>query len=229
MSSRPTGWRASAQTRELAKTPWLFGEIRQPDTPYLLIPSVSSESRAFIPMGFMPPEVIASNLALMVANADLYHFGVLQSTMHMAWVRQVCGRLKSDFRYSNEIVYNNFPWPEAPTDKQIEAVRAAAQCLLETRAAIQAPVEGQKPQTLADLYDADVMPVALVKAHKGIDKAVDACYGPATPGKAKPTFDTDLSRVKYLFERYAAVIAAGQMNLNLSDTAKASRGARGKR
>ena len=90
-------------------------------------------------------------------------------------------------------------------------------------------MEGQKPQTLADLYDADVMPIALVKAHKGIDKAVDACYGPATPGKAKPTFDTDLSRIKYLFERYAAVIAAGQMNLNLSDTAKASRGARGKR
>ena len=111
----------------------------------------------------------------------------------------------------------------------MEAVRAAAQCLLDTRAAIQAPVEGQKPQTLADLYDADVMPVALVKAHKGVDKAVDACYGPAAPGKARPTFDIDLSRVKYLFERDAAIIAAGQMNLNLSDPAKTKRGTRAKR
>ena len=149
--------------------------------------------------------------------------------MHMAWARQVCGRLKSDFRYSNEIVYNNFPWPEAPTDKQMEAVRAAAQCLLDTRAAVQALVEGQKPQTLADLYDADVMPVALVKAHKDLDKVVDACYGPAVPGKTKPTFDTDLSRVKFLFERYAALIAAGQMTLNLPKPAKAKRGTRVKR
>ncbi|CAN5818407.1 class I SAM-dependent DNA methyltransferase [soil metagenome] len=187
------------QTRELAKTPWLFGEIRQPDGSYLLIPSVSSEGRPLIPMGFMPPEVIASNLALMVPNADTYHFGILQSTMHMAWVRQVCGRIKSDYRYSNEIVYNNFPWPAAPTDKQQAAVRAAAQALLDARAA-------QKGQTLAALYDAEVMPVPIRKAHAALDKAVDLCYRPQP-------FDTELSRVRFLFERYAELSAAGQLNL----------------
>lgn len=150
-------------------------------------------------MGFMPAEVITNNLALMVPNADLYHFGILQSTMHMAWVRQVCGRLESRYRYSNEIVYNNFPWPAAPTDKQQSAVRAAAQALLDARAAL-------KGQTLAALYDADVMPEPIRKAHTALDKAVDACY------RAQP-FDTELSRVRYLFERYAELAAAGQMNL----------------
>jgi hypothetical protein len=216
-------------TRKLAATPWLFGEIRQPDKPYIVVPRHSSENRRFIPMGMVQPTIIAGDACVFIASDNLYLFGVLQSTMHMAWVRQVCGRLESRYRYSNEIVYNNFPWPEAPTDQQMEAVRAAAQTLLDTRAAIQAPVEGRKPQTLADLYDADVMPVALVKAHKGIDKAVDACYGPVVPGRTKPKFDTDLSRVKYLFERYAAIIGAGQMNLSLSDPAKAKRGTRGKR
>ncbi len=212
-----------ADTRELAKTPSLFAFVSHPDSNYLLIPSVSSEARQFIPMGFMPPSVIASNLVLIVPNADLYHFGVLQSTMHMAWVRQVCGRLKSDFRYSNEIVYNNFPWPDAGavTDKLKEAVRQAAQALLDTRAALQTPPKGGRPQTLADLYDADVMPTALIKAHKELDKAVDACY--SASGKPSGGFDTDLSRVKYLFERYASLTAAGQLNL-LDPTPNSRRG-----
>lgn len=105
-------------TRALARTPMLFGEIRQPNGNYLLIPSVSSENRRYIPMGFMPKTVIASNLVLFVPLATLYHFGVLSSEMHMAWVRQVCGRLKSDYRYSNQLVYNNYPWPESPSERQ---------------------------------------------------------------------------------------------------------------
>ncbi len=215
-------------TRRLAATPWLFGEIRQPDRPYIVIPLHSSELRRFIPMGMAEPLTIAGNACSFVAPEDLYIFGVLQSTMHMAWVRVVCGRIKSDYRYSNEIVYNNFAWPESPGGKQKEAVRAAAQALLDTRAALQTPAPGQKPQTLADLYDADVMPTALVKAHQGLDKAVDACYGPAAPGKTKPTFDSDLSRVKYLFDRYAALIAAGQMTHNLPKLVKAQGGAKAK-
>lgn len=186
-------------TKDLAETPWLFGEIRQPDSNYLAVPKTSSEARAFIPMGFLTPDIITTTEILMVPNADLYHFGVLQSTMHMAWVRQVAGRLKSDLRYSNEIVYNNFPWPDAPTDKQRAAVRAAAQGLLDARAA-------QKGQTLAALYDADVMPEPIRKVHAALDKAVDACYRPQP-------FDTELSRVRFLFERYAELATAGQMNL----------------
>jgi len=205
-----------ATTNELAKTPALFGEVRQPTKSYLAIPKTSSETRAYIPMGFLAPSIITTTEIQMVANADLYHFGVLSSTMHMAWVRQVCGRLKSDFRYSNEIVYNNFPWPESATDRQTDTVRSAAQALLDARAS-------QKGQSLADLYDVDVMPATLLKAHRDIDKAVDACYGPAASGKAKPTFDTELSRVRYLFERYATLIAAGQMSLNLPRPAKIKR------
>lgn len=203
-------------TQKLATTPWLFGEIRQPDRPYIVVPLHSSEHRQFIPMGMVGPDVIAGNACSFVATEDLYIFGVLQSTMHMAWVRQVCGRLESRYRYSNEIVYNNYPWPDEPTEKQRDAVRAAAQALLDSRAA-------QKGQTLAALYDAEVMPVEIRKAHAALDKAVDACYGPVAPGKAKPAFDTDLSRVKYLFERYAALIAAGQMTLNLPKPTKPKR------
>lgn len=186
-------------TQKLAETPWLFGEIRQPAKPYLIIPLHSSEHRAFIPMATVEPEIIVGNACSFVASDDTYLFGVLQSTMHMAWVRQVCGRLESRYRYSNEIVYNNFPWPAAPTDKQQAAVRTAAQALLDARAA-------QTGQSLAALYDAEVMPVEIRKAHAALDKAVDLCYRPQP-------FDTELSRVRFLFERYAQLIAAGQMNL----------------
>lgn len=188
-----------AATRKLAKTPWLFGEIRQPNRPYLVIPRHSSETRQFIPMAMADANTIAGDACVFVASDDTYLFGVLQSTMHMAWVRVVCGRIKSDYRYSNEIVYNNFPWPAAPTDKQQAAVRAAAQALIDARAA-------QKGQTLAALYDAEVMPLTIRKAHAALDKAVDLCYRPQP-------FDTELSRVRFLFERYAQLIAAGQMHL----------------
>ena len=114
-------------TKDLADAPACFGEIRQPDCTYLLIPSVSSERRRYIPIGFMRPDVIASNLVLLVPGADLYHFGVLSSAMHMAWVRQVAGRMESDYRYSNKIVYNNYPWPAEPTPAQRGRVEEAAQ------------------------------------------------------------------------------------------------------
>ncbi len=182
-----------ATTRELAKTPMLFGEIRQPDGNYLLIPSVSSEIRRYIPIGFMPKAVIGSNLVLFVPNASLFQFGVLSSAMHMAWVRQVCGRLKSDYRYSNKLVYNNFPWPEALTQKQGTTVEAAAQGVLDARKKF-------PDASLADLYDPQAMPPALVKAHADLDRAVDLCYRPQA-------FQNDRQRVEFLFALYEKLIA----------------------
>lgn len=180
-------------TRELAKTPALFGEIRQPDSDYLLIPSVSSETRRYIPIGFMPKTVIGSNLVLFVPDATLYHFGVLSSQMHMAWVRQICGRLESRYRYSNKLVYNNFPWSEAPTAKQRAAVEAAAQAVLDAR-------KKSPDATLADLYDPLAMPPALVKAHTDLDRAVDLCYRPQP-------FQNDRQRVEHLFALYQELTA----------------------
>lgn len=111
-----------AATNDLAVTPTQFAFVSHSDSDYLLLPSVSSERRNFIPIGFMPPEVIASNLCLIVPDATLYHFGILTSTMQNAWMRTVCGRLKSDYRYSVGIVYNNFPWPSVtPADKATPA------------------------------------------------------------------------------------------------------------
>lgn len=176
-----------AATREWAQRPTLFTEDRQPVRRYLLIPSVSSERRNYIPIGFMSPDVIASNLVLTVPNATLYHFGILSSTMHNAWMRSVCGRLKSDYRYSAGIVYNNFPWSE-PSDKQHSAIETAAQAVLDARSKFPA-------STLADLYDPLTMPPELVKAHQALDRAVDAAYG-------KTTFKTEAERVAFLFERY---------------------------
>lgn len=174
-------------TRELAATPTLFGEIRQPDGDYLLVPSVSSESRYYVPMGFMSKKVIANNLVFTVPNATLYHFGILNSTMHMAWVRAVCGRLESRYRYSAGIVYNNFPWP-TPTEPQRKAIENAAQAVLDARAEF-------PDSTLADLYDPLTMPPELTKAHKALNKVVDAAYG-------KTKFVTEAERVAYLFRLY---------------------------
>jgi hypothetical protein len=187
-------------TRELAKMPTLFGEIRQPSNDYyLLIPSVSSETRNYIPMGFVPKQVIANNLVLFIPDANRYHFGVLSSAMHMAWVRQVCGRLKSEYRYSNRLVYNNFPWPQTPTLKQIAAVETAAQAVLSAR--------GEFPDSnLAELYDPLAMPPALVRAHAELDRAVDLCYRPQR-------FENDRQRVEHLFalyERLTAPLAMGR-------------------
>lgn len=175
-------------TIKLAEFPTLFGEIRQPDTEYLLIPGVSSENRKYIPIGFLPKDVIVSDLARSVPNATLFMFGVLTSIIHMTWVKYVCGRLKSDFRYSNSLVYNNFPWPENPTDKQKELVDKSAQAVLDIR--LQFP-----ESSLADLYDPNTMPPALVKAHQALDKAVDLCY------RSQP-FTSEAKRIEFLFELY---------------------------
>lgn len=129
------------QTRELAKVPALFGENRQPDSEYLLIPKVSSENRYYIPIGFCHPDIIASGTTLIVPKATLFHFGILQSAMHMAWTRATCGRLESRYQYSAGIVYNNFPWPDcSPSpargggEKMRAAIEAAAQAVLDARA-----------------------------------------------------------------------------------------------
>jgi hypothetical protein len=158
-----------------------------PAGPYLLIPKVSSERRRYIPIGFMQPEVLASDLCFLVPDATRYHFGVLSSAMHMAWVRQVCGRLESRYRYSAKLVYNNFPWPASPTAAR-RAVEAAAARVL----AVRAEYPGA---TLADLYDPLAMPAKLVKAHAALDRAVDHCY------RSQP-FASDCQRVEFLFARY---------------------------
>jgi hypothetical protein len=181
------------ETKRLAKTPALFGEIRQPSTPYLLVPKVSSESRPYLPVGFVKPNVIANGSALIVPNARLYHFGVLSSAMHMAWMRYTCGRLESRYQYSSQIVYNNYPWPESPSVKQRAAVEAAAQAVLDARKKF-------PDATLADLYDPLAMPPALVKAHTHLDRAVDLCYRPQP-------FDTDRHRVEHLFALYEKLTA----------------------
>jgi hypothetical protein len=175
-------------TQKLAKFPMLFGEIRQPKSNYLLVPGVSSENRDYIPIGFLTKDVIASDLARTIPNASLYLFGVLTSLMHITWVKYVCGRLKSDYRYSASIVYNNFPWPENPSDKQKEAVEKAAQEVLDAR-------EKFPDASLADLYDPNTMPPALVKAHQQLDKAVDLCYRPQP-------FINETKRIEFLFELY---------------------------
>ena len=188
-------------TRELAATPSRFAFVSHAEIPYLLVPSVSSERRDYIPIGFMPADAIASNLCLIVPKATLYHFGVLTSALHMAWVRSVCGRLESRYRYSAGIVYNNFPWPEAlsrpaatlsPRERGMaEAIETAAQAVLDART--------QFPgSTLADLYDPLSMPPALLKAHQKLDAAVDKAYG-------KTGFKSDAERVAFLFQRYQAL------------------------
>lgn len=190
----------SAPTRKLAETPTRFHVENIPTTNYLVVPEVSSERRNFIPIGFMHPDTLCSNLVKIVPTAELHHFGVLTSTMHMAWVRAVCGRLKSDFRYSKDIVYNNFPWPEPLDDKARSAIEAAAQAVLDARAAF-------PDSTLADLYDPLSMPPALVKAHQQLDRAVDAAYTAVekAAGRKAPKLGTDAERVAFLFERYQAL------------------------
>ena len=156
-------------TREKAATPHLFFFISQPTTDYILIPMTSSENRLYIPIGFMPPNFIASNAALIVPSATVYHFGVLTSSIHMAWVRAVAGRLKSDYRYSGSVVYNNFVWVE-PTLEQQRLIEQTAQRILDVRA--------RYPKaTLADLYDELTMPSDLRDAHKKNDLAVAKAYG----------------------------------------------------
>ena len=192
----------SPPTRKLAETPTRFHVENMPTKAYLLIPEVSSSRRIFLPMGFEDSATLSSNLVKIAAGADIFHFGLLQSTMHNAWIRLTCGRLKSDFRYSKDIVYNNFPWPDALVkaepaltvkEQSLRAnVAIAAQAVLDARATF-------RDATLADLYDPLTMPPTLLKAHQKLDAAVDKAY---VPMGGKPRYGSDADRVAFLFELY---------------------------
>ena len=161
---------SAESTRRMASTPTLFAQITQKiGRPFIIVPSVSSERRRYVPIGFMPAEVIASNLVFVISDANIFHFGILTSEVHMSWMRAVCGRLKSDYRYSKDIVYNNFPWP-APTEAQKAKVEKTAQAILDAR-------NLYSDCSLADLYDELAMPVELRRAHQDNDKAVMEAYG----------------------------------------------------
>lgn len=174
-------------TQKFSKTPFLFRDTNLPEN-YIVIPGVSSERRLFIPMGFLDNTTVPTNLVHIISDANLYHYGVLQSTMHMAWVKSVCGRLESRYRYSKDIVYNNYPWPDNPNEKQVKAIETAAQKVLDARQ--------QFPKSsLADLYDPLTMPPVLVKAHNELDKAVDLAY-------RSQAFTSEANRMEFLFELY---------------------------
>ena len=179
-------------TQKLAETPTLFGEIRQPDTEYIIIPRHSSQNRKYVPMGFVSPDIICGDANLLLPEATLYHFGIMISNVHNAWIRTVCGRIKSDFRYSVNIVYNNFPWP-TPTDAQKAKIEQTAQAILDARALY-------PDCSLADLYDEVAMPPELRKAHQQNDRAVMQAYG----------FDvattTETSCVAELMRMYQALV-----------------------
>lgn len=204
---------SKAATQKKAATPWLFDEIRQPsDGNYLIIPRVSSESRRFVPIGYLSHQIIISDSSFMLPNATLYHFGILCSTMHNAFMRTVAGRLKSDYRYSNTVVYNNFPFPEScrmPSesdrpDPLRTAVETAAQAVLDARGQYrrEAREAGLPEPTLAELYAPDAGYTALDKAHAALDKAVDKAYGYK---KGKNT-DDEAERVAFLFDLYRKAI-----------------------
>lgn len=178
-------------TRKLAEYPGLFGEIRQPETEYILIPSTSSENRLYVPASFFDKNQIANNSCLIVSNAKIYHYGIIQSQMHMTWMRYVAGRLESRYRYSNKLVYNNFPWPEDATDAQKNAVEEKAQAVLDARK--------EFPEaSLADLYNPLTMPPKLLRAHKELDLAVDKCY-------RSKQFKDERERIEFLFSLFEAL------------------------
>jgi len=175
-------------TQKAATYPTLFAELRQPESDFLLVPLTSSENRKYIPLGFFSKDFIVTNSCSVITNATLFHFGILSSVMHIAWVKYTCGRLESRFRYSNTIVYNNYPFPDNPNDKQRKAIETAAQKVLDAR--LDFP-----NSSLAELYDPLAMPPSLVKAHNELDKAVDLAY-------RNVAFTNEANRMVYLFELY---------------------------
>ena len=184
----------AASTQIHADRATQFRDIRLPKT-YILVPSVSSERRSYVPMGFFTEETISTNLNLIVPDGGLYEFGILESHIHMAWMRTVCGRMKSDYRYSAKLVYNNFPWPDV-NEKQRKKVEQAAQSVLDAR-------NKYPDSTMADLYHPDAMTAApdLVKAHNTLDKAVEQCY-------RQVKFKDDMERLSFLFTRYEELTTA---------------------
>jgi len=181
----------AATTQALGDTPRRFHVENIPTKPYCVVPKVSSEKREFIPLGFEEPSTLASDLLFVVPGADLYDFGILSSTMHNAWIRYTCGRLESRYRYSGTIVYNNFPWPEAPSSSERAVIEAAALAVLTARKAAVG--------SLADMYDPNAMDNGLRKAHKTLDKAVDKLYS----GGNRMLLTTDSQRVVFLFGLYS--------------------------
>ena len=175
-------------TQELAEYPALFGEIRQPHSNFLLIPLNSSERRKYVPISLFSKNCVANNSCAVVPNATLYHFGIITSNMHMVWMKYSCGRLESRYRYSNQIVYNNFPFPQEVSETKKEKIKQLAQAVLDTRKEF-------PDNSLADLYDPNTMPAKLVKAHNLLDKAVDSCY-------STKKFANERARIEFLFELY---------------------------
>lgn len=180
-------------TRDFAKIPSLFAQRTQPNSSYILIPSTTSENRKYIPIGFLPKYFILSNSSFAISDATLYHFGILESEMHMTWLNYVCGRLESRYRYSKDIVYNNFPWPENPSEEKVKNIEKYAQEVLDVR--LKYPTS-----SLADLYDPLTMPADLVKAHQNLDRAVDSAYG-------KKSFASSAERMEFLFGLYKKYIS----------------------
>ncbi|MCM1134899.1 MAG: methylase [Clostridium sp.] len=181
-------------TKRLADTPRSFGTTNMPSENYIVIPKVSSERRRYIPIGYLTPDILSSDLVFIIPNATLYHFGILTSNVHNSWMRAVGGRLKSDYRYSKDIVYNNFPWPDA-TNEQKEKIKITAQAILDARALY-------PDSSLADLYDEVLMPSELRRAHQQNDKAVMQAYGITNKDAA---YSSESACVAKLMKRYQAI------------------------
>ena len=183
----------AGSTKRMASTPTLFAQIAQPNVDYLAIPEVSSEKRTYIPMAFLHKDIICSNKIQFIPDASMFHFGVLTSAMHMAWMRRVAGRLESRYSYSNSLVYNNFPWPVQATEAQRARVEAQAQAVLDARARY-------PDSTLGEFYDPLLMPADLLRAHQQLDRAVERCY-------RREPFASDQARVEFLFAAYEQLAA----------------------
>ena len=181
-------------TRKFADRPTEFKQNAQPNKPYLIVPRVSSENRRYVPIGYIDPEVIATDATQIIPNATLYEFGVITSNVHMAWMRTVAGRLKSDYRYSSTIVYNTFPWPKI-TEEQKEYISKTAQGILDARAL-------ESESSLADLYNDVIMPVELRKAHQANDIAVMKAYGMIKKVNGKDKLMSETETISKLFEMY---------------------------
>ena len=180
-----------AATRKKANTPTLFDDVRCSSENFVVIPKVSSEAREYVPIGFLTPDTIAGDKLFVIRGVSLYHFGVLTSTIHMAWMRAVCGRLEMRYSYSNTVVYNNFPFP-TPTEEQKSAIEKTAQGILDARALY-------PDSSLADLYDPLTMPPELRKAHEANDKAVEKAYG--------RKFADEGEIVAYLMQEYQRLVS----------------------
>lgn len=181
-------------TKKLAEYPTLFGENRQPKSDFVLIPRHFSENRQYLVLGYFNANNIVSDSCLAIENSCFVDFGILTSLMHMTWVKYICGRIKSDYRYSNELVYNNYPFPKDVSQKNREAVEEKVQKVLDVRVSF-------KESSLADLYDPLAMPPTLRKAHQELDKAVDKCY-------TKKSFKNEKDRIEFLFELYEEYVSA---------------------